>query len=139
MFDARHHWVGKLNHLPTPQCNLRLTGNGKLVQIKPIQAGEPLTLDYGMDYWVYRITGLDAAVWMAEGEVECQRGRTALFTGMHQTVSDYTDLAVLRQKWTGSLSSSSSAVEREGLLVELEEHLDAMSTRLRLTDCISDA
>ena len=125
VFDARHHWVGKLNHLPMPQCNLRLTGNGKLVQIKPIQAGDAVTLDYGVDYWVYRITGLDVRVWMAEGEIECQRGRMALFTRMHQTVSDYTDL--LRQKWTRSLSSSSSAVEREGLLVELEEHLDAMS------------
>ena len=125
VFDARHHWVGKLNHLPMPQCNLRLTGNGKLVQIKTIQAGEPLTLDYGMDYWVYRITGLDVTVWMAEGEVECQRGRTALFTRMHQTVSDYTDL--LRQKWTRSLSSLSSAVEREGLLIELEEYLDVRS------------
>ena len=126
VFDARHHWVGKLNHLPMSQCNLRLTGNGKLVQIKTIQAGDAVTLDYGMDYWVYRITGLDVTVWMAEGEVECQRGRTALFTRMHQTVSDYTDL--LRQKWTRSLSSLSSAVEREGLLIELEEHLDAMST-----------
>ena len=125
VFDARHHWVGKLNHLPMPECSLRLTGNGKLVQIKPIQAGDTLTLDYGMDYWVYRITGLDVTVWMAEGEIKCQRGRTALFNRMHQTVSDYTDL--LRQKWTRSLSSLSSAVEREGLLVELGEHLDAMS------------
>ena len=126
VFDARHHWVGKLNHLPMPHCNLRLTGNGKLVQIKRIQAGDAVTLDYGVDYWVYRITGLDVRVWMAEGEVECQRGRMAVFTRMHQTVSDYSKL--LQQKWAQPLSSSSSAVEREGLLIELEEHLDAMST-----------
>ena len=29
---------------------------GKLVQIKPIAAGEALTLDYGVDYWVYQLS-----------------------------------------------------------------------------------
>ena len=27
--DVRGHWVGMVNHLPMPHCNLRLTENGK--------------------------------------------------------------------------------------------------------------
>jgi hypothetical protein len=123
VFDARHHWIGKINHLPMPHCNLKVTGNGKLVQIKPITAGEALTLDYGVDYWVYQVTGLDISEWLSEGNCACQRGRMDLFTRMHESVSDYSKL--LQEKWAGSLSSSSSAIDREALLVDLEDYLDA--------------
>ena len=51
VFDARHHWIGKINHVPMPHCNLKVTQHGKLVQIKPITAGDALTWDFGMDYW----------------------------------------------------------------------------------------
>ena len=50
-----------------PQGNLKVTGNGKLVQIRPIQAGEALTLDYGVGFWVYQVTGLDISEWLSEG------------------------------------------------------------------------
>ena len=123
VFHARHHWIGKINHLPMPHCNLKVTGNGKLVQIKPIKAGDSLTLDYGMDFWVYQVTGLDASEWFSEGGRQCQRGRIDLFTRMHESVLDYSKL--LREKWAHSLSSSSSAVDREALLVDLEDCLDA--------------
>ena len=39
VFDARDHWIGKINHQPERLCNLRLTSTSKLVQIKPIAAG----------------------------------------------------------------------------------------------------
>ena len=123
VFDARRHWIGKINHLPMPHCNLKITGNGKLVQIKPIKAGEVLTLDYGMEYWVHQVTGLDLSEWLSEGSSVCQRGRMGLFTRMYESVLDYSKL--LQEKWADSLSCLSSAVEREGLLVELEDHLDA--------------
>ena len=122
VFDARHHWIGKINHLPMPRCNLKLTGNGKLVQIKPIAAGDSLTFDYGSDYWVYRVTGLDVSQWLLEGGTDCQRGRMDLFTRMHESVLDYSRL--LRERWARSLSLSLTAVEREGILVELEDYLD---------------
>ena len=125
VFDARHHWIGKINHLPMPHCNLKLTGNGKLVQIKRIAAGDSLTFDYGIDYWLYQVTGLDASEWLSEGGTECQRGRADLFARMHDSVLDYSYL--LREGWAGLLSSSSTAVEREGVLVELEECMDVMS------------
>ena len=122
VFDARHHWIGKINHLPMPRCNLRMAGNGKVVQINPITAGEALTLDYGVDYWVYQVTGLDLSEWLSEGNSACQRGRMDLFTRMHESVLDYSKL--LQEKWARSLSSSSPAVDREALLVDLEDYLD---------------
>ena len=124
VFDARHHWVGKINHLPTPHCNVRITGSGKLAQTKPIKAGDALALDYGVDYWVYQITGLDVVVWRSEGEVECRKNRDALFTRMHKCVSDYSSL--LKKSWVKSLSSLSSAVEKEEVLQQLEQYLSAM-------------
>jgi hypothetical protein len=39
VFDARHHLVSKINHLPMPHCHLGLISSGKLVQIKPIATG----------------------------------------------------------------------------------------------------
>ena len=123
VFDARHHWIGKINHLPMPHCNLKLTGNGKLVQIKAIAAGDSLTFDYGMEYWVYQVTGLNASDWLSEGGTECQRGRMGLFTRMHDCVLNYSRL--LRERWAKSLLSSSTAVEREGVLVELEECMES--------------
>ena len=123
VFDARHHWIGKINHLPMSYCNLKATGNGKLVQVKPIAAGEALTWDYGMDYWVYQVTRLDASEWLSAASSVCQRSRSALFVRMHESVLDYSQL--LQQKWARSLSSASSAVDREGLLLELEDFLAA--------------
>ena len=32
-----------MNHLPARHCNLKLMGDAKLVQIKPIPAGDTLT------------------------------------------------------------------------------------------------
>ena len=103
VFDARHHWMGKINHLPMPHCNLKATGNGKLVQIKLIRADEVLTWDYGMDYWVYQVTRLDASEWLSEGGSACQRGRTELFTRMHQSVLDYSVL--LQKRWFTALGT----------------------------------
>ena len=39
VFDARHHWVGKINHLPNRLCNLKLISAGKLVQTRKICGG----------------------------------------------------------------------------------------------------
>ena len=106
--------------LPMPLCNLKLTGNGKLVQIKPISVDIKVWHGF-MDFWVYQVTGLDASEWLSEGGGECQRSRMDLFTRMHKTALDYWKF--LRE--TGSLSPSSFAMHREGLLVEFEEYLDA--------------
>jgi hypothetical protein len=64
-FDAQHHWTGKINHLPTPHANLKLISTGKLVQVRDIAAGDPLTYNYGVDYWVYQLTGLPLSATLA--------------------------------------------------------------------------
>jgi hypothetical protein len=125
VFDAKEHWVGKTNHLPMPHCNLKLRPNGKLVQIKEIAAGDALTWDYGAEFWVYQITGLELSQWLSEGLAECQNARRNLFARMHEEVLDYSEL--LKQSWARSLSSSSSAVARESVLIDLEDCLDAMN------------
>jgi hypothetical protein len=73
VFDARLHWVGKINHCSLSHCNLNLNNNVRLVQIKSILAGGPLTFDYGVDYWVYQITGMDASEWLSGRSTICQR------------------------------------------------------------------
>jgi hypothetical protein len=126
MFDARHHWMGKINHLPTPHCNLWLDGRGRLIQTREIKVGEPLTYDYAIGYWVYRVTGIDVAIWLAEKNIACRRGRQELFTRMHKSVHNYSD--ILRQRWASSLTSPSSAVEREEVLIELEDYMDHLQS-----------
>ena len=120
-----HHWVGKINHLPMSHCNLKLTKSGKLVQIKPIAAGDALSWDYGMEYWVYRITGLGVSEWLSGEGTVSQQSRKNLFARMHESVLDYSGL--LLQTWVGSLSLSSTAVERETLLMELVDLLDSVT------------
>ena len=127
IFDGRRHWMGKINHLPLPHCNLRLDGRGKLVQIKEIKAGDALTFDYALEYWVRRVTGLDMSEWLSEQHVVSARTRHALFIRMHESVHDYT--AMLSQPWSGSLTSASTAVDKESVLVELEDHMDAAVQR----------
>ena len=125
IFDGRHHWMGKINHLPSPHCNLRLDGRGKLVQTKEIKAGDAVTFDYAMEYWVRRVTGVDISEWLSERHTVAMRTRHELFTRMHESVHDYT--SILRQPWAGSLTPTSAAVDKETVLVELEDYLDAVS------------
>ena len=125
IFDGRRHWMGKINHLPSPYCNLRLDGRGKLVQTKEIKVGDALTFDYAMEYWVRRVTGMDISEWLSERHNVAMRNRHELFTRMHRSVHDYT--SILRQPWSDSLTPTSSAVDKETVLVELEDYLDTVS------------
>ena len=122
VFDARHHWVGKINHLPDRLCNLRLTSTGKLVQIKPIAAGEALTFDYGADYWVYQLSGLELSNWLVSSSVQSNRGVVDLFRRMLDGVLDYTDL--LGCNWIKCQSTAWSELERETWMGHLVEHLE---------------
>ena len=117
--DAERHWIGKINHLPMPHCNLKLLGNGKLVQRRPIATGEPLTFDYGVEWWTHRITGVPWKQWMTTGSMSRRKGSADLFTRMHQSVLDYT--ALLGKNWDMRLGRATSEVEREQVLLELWE------------------
>ena len=92
VFDARHHWVGKINHFPDRLCNLKLTSAGELVQTRKIAAGEALTFDYGVDYWVYQLSGLELSGWLSSSSVQSNRGTLDLFRRMHRSLLDYAGL-----------------------------------------------
>ena len=124
VFDARHHWIGKINHLPDRLCNLKLTGAGKLVQTREIAAGEALTFDYGVDYWVYQLSGLELSEWCAGSSVVCSRGTQDLFRRMHHNVQDYT---ALPSHWVQRRSFLSSELERETWMGDLAEYLQVRS------------
>ena len=125
VFDARDHWVGKINHLPDRLCNLRLASTGKVVQIKPIAVGEALTLDYGVDYWIYQLSGLERSEWLSSSSVQSNRGVVDLFNEMHNCVLDYTDL--LRCDWVRRRPDAWSELERETWMGNLAEYMEGAS------------
>ena len=95
-------------------CNLKLLGNGKLVQRRSIAAGEPLTFDYGVERWTHRVTSVPWKQWMTTGSISHRKGQADLFTSMHQSVLDYT--ALLSKEWDKRLGQAMSEVEREQVL-----------------------
>ena len=121
VLNAEKVWVGKINHLPQKQCNMRLSSNGKLLQVKRIRAGEALTFDYGMSYWVERVTGITWKQWMATGTVACRKGCAELFERMHRTVLDYTVL--LSQRWSERFERAASELEKELLVMDFWQEL----------------
>ena len=123
--DAQQLWVGCINHLPMPHCNLKLTANGHLVQTKAITAGDALTFDYGVEWWAHRLTGVTWTDWMA-GSASCRKGTTELFYRMHEKVLDYTML--LSRRWDVRLSGATSQLDREAVMMELWELLDERRT-----------
>lgn len=104
-----------------PLYNLKLLGNGKLVQRRPIAVGEPLTFDYGVEWWTHRVTGVPWKQWMTTGSISHRKGSADLFTRMHQSVLDYS--ALLGRDWDKRLSRATLEVEREQVLVELWEYV----------------
>ena len=122
VFDARHHWVGKINHLPDRLCNLRLANTGKLAQTKAIEAGEVLTFDYGADYWVYQLSGLELSEWLVSSSVQSSRGVVDLFGRMHDSVLDYKDL--LSCDWVRRRPAAWSELERETWMGNLAEYME---------------
>jgi hypothetical protein len=120
--DAGRLWVGRINHLPLPHCNLKLTGNGKLVQRRAIVAGEALTFDYGVQWWAHRVTGVAWNEWMTTGTLPCRTGTADLFYRMHESLTDYTPL--LGMEWDQRLSNTTSQLARETVMMEMWEHVN---------------
>jgi hypothetical protein len=122
VFDARHHWIGKINHLPDRLCNLRLTSSGKLVQIRAIAAGDGLTFDYGVEYWVYQLSGVAMADWLVSSSLVSNRGMLNLFRRMHESVCDYTGL--LGCDWVKRRPAVWSELKRETWMDSLAQWLE---------------
>ena len=122
VFDARRHWLGKINHLPRRLCNLKLTGAGKLVQIRAIAAGEALTFDYGVEYWVFQLSGLELSEWSSSSSIQSNRGVVDVFNEMHSSVLDYTNL--LGCGWVKRRPAVWSELERELWIGNLVEYME---------------
>jgi hypothetical protein len=108
-----------------PHCNLKLTKEGKLVQVKAIKAGDALTFDYGVEWWARRVTGVTWKEWM-NCSIPCAKGRMELFGRMHEQVHDYTELLNMRQALL--LQASRSELEKERVGSELWEYLERNTT-----------
>ena len=126
VFDARRHWIGKINHLPDRLCNLKLTSTGKLMQIRPIAAGDALTFDYGVDYWVLQLSGLELSDWLVSSSVQSNRGTLDLFRRMHDSVLDYTGL--LSCDWVQRRPAVWSELERETWMGHLVDYLEPLDS-----------
>jgi hypothetical protein len=124
--ETQHIWVGCINHLRMSHCSLRLTGNGKLVQIKAIRAGDTLTFDYGTEWWPHRLTGVTWVDWMGDS-ASCRRGTAELFHRMHERVLELH--AAAEQKWDERLSAAASEMTREAVMMELWEYLEEKRPR----------
>ncbi len=121
VLNAEKLWVGRINHLPGKHCNLRLSSNGKLMQAKSIKAGEALTFDYTMQYWVERVTGITWKQWIAAGAVKSRKGSADLFERMHRTVLDYTSL--LSQHWNERFAKAKTELDKEMVMMDLWHEL----------------
>jgi hypothetical protein len=95
---------------------------GKLVQIKPIAAGDALTFDYDVDFWVYQLSGLELSEWLVSSSVQSSRGTLDLFRRMHGSVLDYTDL--LRRDWVQHRPAVWTELDRECWMTNLVELLE---------------
>lgn len=123
-YDLEHHWAGKINHLPMPHCNLRFAKDDKLVQCRAIQAGEELTMDYSMEYWIHHITGLTIYEWIKKDDaLESNKSRLLVFRRMHESVHDYTRLINLGLK-RQLLNGKKRAVIMEAVLRKIENYLN---------------
>ena len=124
--NALNHWVGKINHCPIPHSNLRFTAGGQLVQIKDIVFGDSLTFDYGVEYWVFRITGKPMEYFLTSGvSAAVKRGRRELFYRMHRCVQDYTVL-INMGLYQLMNEESISELQTEQMLVSIGEYVDAL-------------
>ena len=93
LFDPRHRRVGKINHLPRCLCRLKLSGTGELVKSTRITVCKALTVEYGVDHWVYELSRLELSEWsVGNNNVQSSRGTLALFDELHDTVQEYTAL-----------------------------------------------
>ena len=115
LLDLERHWTGKINHAPPRSCNMRFEGL-TLVQMKEINIGEPLLVDYSCPYWVHQITGVDYSHWETMGDEELLEA----FDRMHAIVDDYSVL--LRER----LSQPQYQTDPRALLRKLKQLVPAL-------------
>jgi hypothetical protein len=111
VFDLKPSWIGLVNHAPPGIANMYTHGSILTPYANQIlRKGSPLTWDYGLEYWIYQVTGLDYNNWTASD--------IAVFTQMHARVVDYT--ALLKKKlWR--------MIHRPEIVKAIQEYLDSFA------------
>jgi hypothetical protein len=79
--DLATQWLGKINHGSPLTANVRFD-SARIVQARVIAAGDPLLVEYGLDYWVLQLTNIDLDLW--------PRGYVATWQQLYKTTDDYT-------------------------------------------------
>jgi len=107
------NWIGKMNHASPKSEKLNvLIQNGIIWLTKSIKKDEFLYVDYGLDYWVFQITGLDYSEEWPMGLTQNQKTEMEnLFLDMHYEVDNYTELLKLNY----SLSNDDKASKLKAL------------------------
>jgi hypothetical protein len=118
--DCSEHWIGKLNHRPHSKCNMKTNSEGKLIQIESIAKGEELFIDYGVEFWVYQVTGIDWDTWMDASTLE-RDGLKKIFGEMLEEIEDYRDL--LAMKISAKLSNRCTALDKEDAIYSITEYV----------------
>jgi hypothetical protein len=120
--DLSENWLGKINHAPDELANAKAYGT-HLIQYDDIYAGDAITYDYGLDYWVFQITHLD---WEEEWKVEdagVVARAQALFQQMHSEVLNYAILL--------AMNLHTMKHNKNKLLDQLEEYLNSNDHKLQ--------
>jgi hypothetical protein len=89
LYDLRNSWIGQLNHAPNtaPEQNVSAFLDG-VIQDRAIERGEELRWDYGIEYWIFQLTGVDRVEW---SDIDL-----GLFREMHERVVDYDALLAMK-------------------------------------------
>jgi len=88
-YDLADSWIGTINHAPPAKCNIIVVGT-KLYQINAIRKDEELFFDYGVDYWVFQLTGHDIDYWMKEDQ--------KYWHHLHKYLENYSPLMKMKLK-----------------------------------------
>ena len=107
--DLEQHWTGCINHPTRGRCNIRFEGL-TLVQISDIAELHPLTVDYGLDFWVEAVSGMGIKQWETQGPA--QQSLLDTLDLMYKTVDDYTALLAAQLYLVHKKRRTGKALER---------------------------
>lgn len=140
--DLSNHWVGKMNHQPEGKCNMKITNGGKVTMVtdndgigRDIRAGEELTIDYGIDYWVYQVTGTEYAELVEQAKIRHSKPEDNavsvkaikdLCQKMHAEISDYS--ALLNMNFKGRYPHPRTLFQRDQIEEEIWNYIHRSRT-----------
>lgn len=112
--NLRNNWLGRINHKPGELANL-FAIEDCLVQKVNIRAGDPLTYDYGVEYWVFQLTHYDLEDWL-QLNPSLSAYAVKIFKEMHSRVVNYS--ALLEMKLYNLID------HKAALLIEIQNYLE---------------